>query len=245
MSCLLSTIGVTAVLADGDAPAKKPKIVVTPMTVDFGTISDDVKSKAVFTIENKGDDELDIYDVKPTCGCTVANLSSKLIAPGKTATLEAVYDSHNATGPIHRFVNVASNDPATPTLGLGISAVVNPKPAPDVRLSVYNIPNINIAKGGHFPASVKLVSSGQLDLEIEEITSSPGVSLKFGDIDVPAGKTVKASLKMKPNEEKEMTIDVAPVAPSGNFQEIVTIRTNSKKKPGGAVTIIIQGVIQG
>src|SRR5512135_2722482 len=119
----------TPARAEDAAAPPVPHVEVTPLTIDFGNIDDATKSKAVFTIKNTGNAELDIIDVRPTCGCTVANLSSRKIPPGGQATLEAVYDPHNASGAVHRYINVRTNDPKVQALSLGITANVTPKPA--------------------------------------------------------------------------------------------------------------------
>lgn len=227
--------------ADG-ASAPKPKIEISPMNHDFGKIDEDVKSKAVFIIKNSGGDKLVIYEVRPSCGCTVTSLTNKELAPGETARLEAEYNSHNASGQVHRAINVMSNDPATPTVTLGFSADVTPKPAPDLTLSSYNITNLLMAKGGKDMRAIKLTSSGQYDLVINELTTSPGISAQLGKVSVPEGKTVKTNMTFKPGEATDLNLTITPKAEAGNFQDIVTIRSNSKKKP--VVTFIVQGIIQ-
>lgn len=220
-----------------------PKIEVTPMTYDFGKISDDIKNNATFTIKNTGKADLVIYEVRPTCGCTVANLTSKKIAPGETARLDAVYDSHNANGQVHRFINVKSNDPATETVSLGLTAVVNPKPAPDINLSTFNIPNLQLAKGGKETRTIKVTNPGQMELVINEITTSSGVSAEIGKFEVIPAQTVKVDIKLKPGESTDMNLLISPKNTTGNFQELVTIRSDAKRRP--AVTVVIQGMVQG
>jgi hypothetical protein len=226
-------------LADGPAA---PKIEVTPLDFDFGKIPDDVKSKATYTIKNAGTAELVISDVRPTCGCTVANLTSKKLAPGETSTLEAVFDSRNLSGQVRRFINISSNDPKTSTFAVSLSADIVAKPAPNVELSVYSITNLLLGKGGSADRSVKVISSGQEDLAISEITTSPGVVARFGGETIGASQTRKVDIRLKPKEELPLEVTVAPKVAAGNFQEVVTLRSNSKRRP--AVTLILQGVVQ-
>ena len=56
-------------------------------------------------------------------------------------------------------------------------------------------------------------------------------------------QTVKAAIRLKPGESADLDLVIAPATISGNFQELVTIRSNAKRRP--AVTVIIQGVVQG
>ena len=225
------------------ADAAVPKIEVTPMTYDFGTISDDIKSNATFIIKNTGKADLVIYEARPTCGCTVANLTSKKLAPGEASRLDAVYDSHNANGQVHRFINLKTNDPVTETVSLGLTAVVKPKPAPDINLSTFSIPNLQMSKGGKESRTIKLTNPGQMELAINEVTASAGVSAEIGKLHVNPAQTVKTDIKLKPGESADLNLVIAPMTKAGNFQELVTIRSNAKRRP--VVTIIIQGVVQG
>lgn len=224
----------------GDA---QPRIEATPMNVDLGTIDEGVRSKAIYNIKNTGTAELVIFDVKPTCGCTVASLSSKKVAPGDTATLEAIYDSHNANGGVRRFINIQSNDPKNSTLTLGISANVIAKPAPEINFSVYNATNLQLASGGTATRSITVTNTGQLDLVIDEVTTSQGAAALLGSISAPAGKTTKGALTLKPGESKKLEITISPKIKNGNFQEVVTVRSNAKRRP--AAIFIAQGFVQG
>ncbi len=130
VAALFLTISFCATATAGQA---MPKVEITPATVNLGTIDEGVKANATFTIKNAGDADLIIYDVRPTCGCTIANLSSKIIAPGKTATVQAIYNSRNASGQIRKFINVQTNDVKTGNVSLILSANVKAKPAPGHR----------------------------------------------------------------------------------------------------------------
>jgi len=224
------------------ADAPQPKMEVTPMTFDFGVIKEGVKSKATYKIKNTGAADLIIYDVRPTCGCTVANLSSKKIAPGEMATLDAVYDSHNASGIVHRFINVRTNDPANQNISLGLSANVTPVPAPDLALSTWNSMNLQIPPGGSTDISVTVSNPGQEELTISQVITSQGASVKLGDTQVASGQQGNVDIKLKPGETRKMEIKVSPQIKSGNFQEVVTIRSNAKRHP--YATFMAQGLVQ-
>ena len=229
--------------ADEAAPLPAPHAEVTPMTFDVGTVDDATKSKAVFTIKNTGNAELDILDVRPTCGCTVANLSSKKIAPGGQATLEAVYDPHNANGQVHRYINVRTNDPKLQAISLGITANVTPLPAPQIALSIYNVQGITLAAGKTDTREIKVTNNGEKDLNITEITNSPGITSTMDGANFPAGKTTQVALTLKPGETKILGVTVSPKVSSGFFSEMIIIRSNAKRIP--AATFVEQGMVQG
>lgn len=62
---------------------------------DFGmvNISDEpVSMSHVFTLENRSDETVEIEKVATTCGCTSYELSSEVVKPGETVTLEATLE---------------------------------------------------------------------------------------------------------------------------------------------------------
>ncbi|HEV7504044.1 MAG TPA: DUF1573 domain-containing protein [Thermoanaerobaculia bacterium] len=112
---------VAAVLfADG-----KPKAVVAEPIKDVGTVAKGEKATADFVIRNDGDAVLEITNVQPSCGCTVAEYD-KTVAPGKTGKVHAVVDTASFSGPIAKGVTVFTNDPALPQIELTLQAKVEP-----------------------------------------------------------------------------------------------------------------------
>ncbi len=226
------------------ARAAQPKMVITPMNFDFGTIDEGVKAKATFTIKNEGGAPLVIYDARPTCGCTIANLSSKTIAPGKTATLVAVYNSTNASGEIRKFITVSTNNVKTANgvIILTLSANVKAKPAPDIALSIYMLANVQIPSGGSTKRTVTVSNPGQLDLTINQITASQGIQATIGGVKIAEGKTVNTSLTLKPGQSEKIDVTIRPKVIKGNYQEVLIIRSNSSRNP--IRDFIVQGIVQ-
>lgn len=92
------------------APA--PKLVIKDKNLDFGEVIHGQRTSLVVPIQNLGTAPLVIKDVKPSCGCTVADFP-KVIAPGKTGTLTLAFDSSERPPGYQSFrVAIYSNDPA-------------------------------------------------------------------------------------------------------------------------------------
>lgn len=224
------------------AEQAQPKVEITPANFNLGTVDEGVKAKATFTIKNAGNADLIIYDVRPTCGCTIANLSSKIIAPGKTATLEAFYNSQNAGGLIRKYINVQTNDVKTGNISLVLIANVKAKPAPDMALSVYMLANIQVPSGGSTERSLAISNPGQMDLLISEIAATPGIQADIDGVKVESGKATKTSVSLKPGEIKKIDVTITPKTLRGNYQEVLTIRSNARRNP--VRTFIVQGLVQ-
>jgi hypothetical protein len=113
-----------AVLA-GAADAKAPKVVVDEPIVDAGKVDSGARLALDFAIRNEGDAPLEITDVKPACGCTVAEYD-RVIAPGATGAVHAVVDTTNFAGAFSKSITVFTNDPETPKLQLAVRAEIEP-----------------------------------------------------------------------------------------------------------------------
>lgn len=74
-----------------------------------GTINEGEKLEIVYRFKNTGEKPLIIKEVKPSCGCTVAEKPEQPIAPGAEGSIKAAFDSHNKPGPNHKTITVTAN----------------------------------------------------------------------------------------------------------------------------------------
>lgn len=116
---LLVLFLVTATLV-GRAEAQ-PSAVFDETVIDVGAVNKGERASYEFTLQNEGDQVLEITQVKPSCGCTVADYD-KTINPGGAGVIAAVVDTTNFKGPIAKSVRVFTNDPSNPQINLVIKA---------------------------------------------------------------------------------------------------------------------------
>jgi hypothetical protein len=107
------------------ADAAKPKAVVPEAVHDAGVVPTGQQILHDFVIENQGNAALEITDVRPACGCTVAQFD-RTIAPGASGKVHAVLDTSTFGGAIAKGITVLTNDPARPRLELTVKAEVRP-----------------------------------------------------------------------------------------------------------------------
>lgn len=92
-------------------PAKAPKLVIKDKNLDFGEVIHGQKTSLTVAVQNQGQAPLEIKDVKPSCGCTVADFP-KQIAPGQSGTITLEFDSSERPPGYQSFrVAIYSNDP--------------------------------------------------------------------------------------------------------------------------------------
>ncbi|MEO8399338.1 MAG: DUF1573 domain-containing protein [Ignavibacteriaceae bacterium] len=109
---------------DSISLAKTPKIFLPETQHDFGKVKEGKVVDYTFQFINKGKAPLEIKDVKTSCGCTAALLSSKKIEPESEGTIKVELDTKNKSGKLTRTVAITSNDPEEPNKILTIIADV-------------------------------------------------------------------------------------------------------------------------
>ncbi|HEX5026258.1 MAG TPA: DUF1573 domain-containing protein [Agriterribacter sp.] len=115
-----------AVTSESSAPVSLTNIQWIDSAVNKGTIAEGEKIEIVYRFKNTGEKPLVIKDVRPSCGCTVAEKPLEPIAPGEEGSIKAVFDSHNKPGPNHKTITVVANTQQE-TYGLTFEVLVNKK----------------------------------------------------------------------------------------------------------------------
>lgn len=89
----------------------EPQVQVEQLNYDFGEVIQGEKVEFTFRFRNSGDQILELGNVRSSCGCTAALLSSKRIASGDTGELKATFDSTNFRGGVKKTITMETNDP--------------------------------------------------------------------------------------------------------------------------------------
>jgi hypothetical protein len=76
---------------------------------NFGKVNEGEKVGCVFSFQNTGTGNLVINSATASCGCTIPKYNRKPIPPGKTGTLEVVFDTSGKQGKQSKTIIVKSN----------------------------------------------------------------------------------------------------------------------------------------
>ncbi|MHC5108669.1 MAG: DUF1573 domain-containing protein [Planctomycetota bacterium] len=155
---------------DEGSAEPQPRLYVAQRIRELGKIVEGEKPEVVWIMENKGNGDLEIEEVKAGCGCTVVALDDdeRVIPAGGMLELVAVFDSHKRRGLQRKKVNVQSNDPAEPSLKLEFTAQVeglfDAKPGTAVNLRM-------LQRGQTADRALELTpAAGRSGLEVLDIT---------------------------------------------------------------------------
>jgi hypothetical protein len=104
--------------AQAPAVEHAPKIVCDEPAFNFGEMESSKDVEHTFVLKNAGDLSLEIRQVRPSCGCTVASISQNTIPPGGQAEVTTRLSLRGRQGAQHKIISVESSDPKQPTLVL-------------------------------------------------------------------------------------------------------------------------------
>lgn len=121
---LLVLLGISTVRG---SKIKEPDIYVEEWIWNFGTIEQKQTVKHKFIIQNRGEADLIINDVRSTCACTAVLSTPNCIKPGEKAEIEVSFYSDYRVGKVTKHVYVDSNDRDQPWIKLTITGVVKPE----------------------------------------------------------------------------------------------------------------------
>jgi hypothetical protein len=95
----------------------QPKIEIVDDFRNLGVVPPSAEPDVTYIVRNTGDAPLTISRMYTTCGCTTADLTSRVIPPGKIAILTAHFDAdfHDVRGEtVRRGVILENNDRTHP-----------------------------------------------------------------------------------------------------------------------------------
>jgi len=142
---------------------KAPKIVLEETLFNFGEMHQETKSTHIFKIKNTGDADLEIKDIKTSCGCTAAMVSKNIILPGETGDLNVIFSSKRFQGEVTRQITLVTNDPANETSVIKIKALV--KALLEVNPAYLNFGRITEAKSQTMDVKLKNMTNEVMTLD--------------------------------------------------------------------------------
>jgi len=104
--------------------AEAPNIVFERPDYNGGQVIDGEKLTVSYTFTNTGKKPLEIESAKASCGCTTPELKERIIQPGATSEITAVFDSRGRGGKQTKTITVKSNDPDNGTVVLKLECEV-------------------------------------------------------------------------------------------------------------------------
>lgn len=219
-----------------EAATGGPRLTLVEPIKDFGTVAKGEKLNWSFEVKNTGTTDLEIIAAKPACGCTVADFD-KVIKPGQTGKVQANVDTANFAGPIAKSVTLETNDTATPTAQVTITAIVKPF----VDAYPQGFVRYNMLQGDVEKQSITIYSEDETPFEIVSV-ESPQEWIK-ATVRKAEGADIVPKVGRAGQNQYKLDVTVGgPDTQVGPIAERIKITTNSKHQPEFFITV--NGVVR-
>ncbi len=191
-----------------------PKLVCEEPVYDFGTVESSVVVEHEFIVRNDGDLTLEIKNVRPSCGCTVANISERNVPPGGTTRIGSRLSLSGRSGGQHKVMTVESNDPQQPNYVLTLKGTVG---------ELIDVQPPRVTQVG--------LQAGAQPTNVIRITSQPGQPFQITSVESSANWLQASVETIDPNQRYQLV--VAPTTPlmPGQHNATLAVNTDHPKKP--------------
>jgi len=92
----------------------------------FGRVTQSAVITHIFTIRNEGDLSFMLRYVRASCGCTKGSLDQRVIGPGETAKLTAVFRAARRKGPQKKRLTLIARNSDKPAISFYMEGFVEP-----------------------------------------------------------------------------------------------------------------------
>jgi hypothetical protein len=216
---LTCEMGSTSFAAPVDAGA--PRIEFASTNLDISRVAAGWVTNYDFVFTNTGNQTLEITEVQPTCGCTMAGKWDPRVEPGQAGHIPIRFTASYVGGEISKTIIVYCNDPARTNVVLHINGSiwepVEVKP-------VYLMFGANSDRVTNETQVVRIINNSDEPLTVSNPKSTD--------------PSYKAELKtIKPGREFELQVTLTPPLTPGNYNVQITAETSSTILPVIHITV--------
>jgi len=208
------------VVAQDQAPAEEtpairgPRIFCEEPNFDFGMVDNQNTIEHTYVFKNIGDTTLEISSVRPACGCTVADMSEKIIPPGGESRLTARLSLQGRTGPQSKAITINSNDPENPQYRVNLSGTIQQA----LQVSPDRLIFGQIGPGQEAELFIELIGTSTESFTVQKIETTDARLIATAEV-IEEGKRHRISAKLKSSDQ------------SGPINAVVRITTDHPARP--------------
>jgi len=178
-----------------------PTIELMENSWDFGLVTQGERPTYTLPVENTGERELVISNVRTSSHCTAELLTASSISPGKMGEIRVSYEATGQKGLVRERLYIDSNDPFSKTMVFPITGyVIEPKPELTIFPIFLNLGSIK--QGEEYTTILKVKNWGEKKIKIANINSSSDLIIATpSSEEIRAGEETKINVSLDIGEE--------------------------------------------
>lgn len=192
--CLFGLLSVPG----GGWGATGPSLSISPQQADLGTIRQGRHAEQIFLLTNVGDQQLEIGQIKTSCGCTAVVPQKKTLAPGESTDMVADFNSTGFKGDIRKSITIHSNDANRPRQEVFLTGHVRP----EVEIQPSLLDMGRLPTGVPTTVPLKIINHGESPITIRNLEIlAKDVSVPKPETAIPAGGSLLLQVTFLPVRE--------------------------------------------
>jgi hypothetical protein len=195
---------------------------------DFGTVPRGSQLTYRFPLTNIYAVDLQLVNIRSSCGCVTVNPSTRLVKSKQTAYIEILMDTRKFTGAKNISIYVTVGPEYTSTATLRVSAYSRG----DVVLNPGEVNFGMVAKGQSVNQTVDVEYAGALPWQITEVVKQ----------DAPLDVEMSELYRRQGHVGYRLMVTLKPSAPAGAFKRELQLKTNDKVSP--ILPVLVEATIQ-
>jgi hypothetical protein len=230
---LLATVALARPAATQQANlAWADKLFAGVTTHDFGVVARGAQLKHSFHVTNIYKVPLEITQLRVSCGCVTATMSTKVLQPNESTILNVTMDGRQFNGPksVRIYVTVGPEYISTATLTVTANA------RQDVVLTPTELDFGNVGRGQPATKFIDVEYVGGLDWQVSEIVKSAASPFDLKVEELPR------LTNQPPRRGYRIHATIKADAPAGQFKQEVVLKTNDPSSP--VLSFNISGSVQ-
>ncbi|WP_321369859.1 DUF1573 domain-containing protein [uncultured Desulfuromusa sp.] len=196
-----------------------PALVVEHLEYDFGEVIQGAEVSHTFRFHNAGDQILNISQLRSSCGCTAAMLTTRKLAPGAIGELQLTFASQGFRGEVEKMVTFETDDPRHAAVTFHLRGKVKA----ELLLQPERINWGVVTKGAGLHAEIDIVnrSTQTITLQPPEITAA-GITAEMSHLTIVSGEQARLAITARFPEGKKRLAGYVII--NTNFPSLPQIR---------------------
>lgn len=204
----------------GPEGAPQAQVFISPSEFDCGRVFAGSKVPYQFTIENRGDGDLEITDVKTDCSCSTPTIGEKLIRPRESTTLAGYVDAGPVTGRRAVHITVFATDPERPQVQVDVVLDVTPLP---IKLSESKVV-MSTRSRRERPTFTLVVDYSDLDAAIRVARLEPSADWLKAELSADARQILLSAEPLESAKSRTATLTLHTADPEAVLKVPVEVR---------------------